>query len=204
MTQQAVEGSLPARRPLRADAAQNRARLLSVAYEAFAELGIGAPVDEIARRAGVGAGTVYRHFPTKEQLFLAVVMDRVDHILARAEEVLRTEPAGEAFFTFFTEVIDQAAVDHGLSDALESSGVELPEVEDRFRGVSKELVERAQRAGTLRADLVPDDVKFLLKACFAAQRYLEDQSRAAFLTSVVLDGMRTCGAVGRTGPSDGL
>jgi AcrR family transcriptional regulator len=191
MTQQVIEESLPTKRPLRADAAQNRARLLSVAYDTFAELGVGAPVDEIARRAGVGAGTLYRHFPTKEQLFLAVVMDRVDHVFARAAELLRTEPPGEAFFTFFSEVIDRGTADHGLADALENSGIELPDVEDRFRGICEELVEQAQQAGTLRADLVPDDVKFLLKGSFAAQRYLEDQSRAAFLRTVVLDGMRT-------------
>lgn len=191
MTQQTVEAPQQPKRPLRADAVQNRARLLQVAYETFAELGVGAPVDEIARRAGVGAGTVYRHFPTKEHLFLAVVAVRVEEILGRAEELLRTAPPGEAFFTFFTETVVCGTTDHGFSDALESAGIELPpEVEDSFRDVVQALLFRAQEAGTLRRDLVPEDVKFLMKGCFAAQRYLEDKSRAPFLMSVVLDGMR--------------
>ncbi|WP_040584799.1 TetR/AcrR family transcriptional regulator [Segniliparus rugosus] len=179
-----------AKRPLRADAVQNRARLLDVAYATFAELGFGAPVDEIARRAGVGAGTVYRHFPTKEQLFLAVVAVRVDQVLGRAEELLRTAPPEEAFFTFFTETVDCGATDQGFADALESSGIELPEVEERFQEVVRVLFAQAQQAGTLREDLVPEDVKFLMKGCFAAQRYLVDRSRGSFLMSVVLDGMR--------------
>ncbi|MGL6234733.1 MAG: TetR/AcrR family transcriptional regulator [Segniliparus sp.] len=191
MAQQALETPQQSKRPLRADAVQNRARLLQVAYETFAELGVGAPVDEIARRAGVGAGTVYRHFPTKEHLFLAVVAVRVEEILGRAEELLRTAPPEEAFFVFFTETIDCGATDHGFADALESAGIELPpEVDDSFRDVVQALLARAQEAGTLRRDLVPEDVKFLMKGCFAAQRYLEDKSRAPFLMSVVLDGMR--------------
>ena len=68
-------------RPMRADAARNRARVLEVAYETFAAEGVAVPIDEIARRAGVGAGTVYRHFPTKEALFQAVFEDRVRHIV---------------------------------------------------------------------------------------------------------------------------
>ena len=67
-------------RPLRADAARNRARVLEIAYETFAAEGLGVPIDEIARRAGVGAGTVYRHFPTKEDLYRAVVEDRIRRI----------------------------------------------------------------------------------------------------------------------------
>ena len=69
-------------RPLRADAARNRARVLETAYETFAAEGLSVPIDEIARRAGVGAGTVYRHFPTKEDLFRAVVESRLRRIIA--------------------------------------------------------------------------------------------------------------------------
>ena len=68
-------------RPMRADAARNRARVLEVAYETFAADGLSVPIDEIARRAGVGAGTVYRHFATKEALFHAVVKDRMQHLV---------------------------------------------------------------------------------------------------------------------------
>src|ERR1700746_3392231 len=78
-------------RPLRADAARNRARVLEVAYDTFAAEGLSVPIDEIARRAGVGAGTVYRHFPTKEDLYRAVVEDRLEHIVESGRGLLTTE-----------------------------------------------------------------------------------------------------------------
>ena len=81
-------------RPLRADAARNRARVLDVAYETFAAEGVAVPIDEIARRAGVGAGTVYRHFPTKEALFQAVIEDRVRSIVADGRGAAGAEDPG--------------------------------------------------------------------------------------------------------------
>ena len=88
-----------AARPLRADAVRNRAKVLAAASEAFAAEGLAVPLDEIARRAGVGAGTVYRHFPTKEALFEAVITDRLLALAADAEARLASnEDAGEAFF----------------------------------------------------------------------------------------------------------
>ena len=81
-------------RPLRADAARNRARVLEVAYDTFAAEGLSVPIDEIARRAGVGAGTVYRHFPTKEDLFRAVVADRIAAHRRRGARTGRGEEPG--------------------------------------------------------------------------------------------------------------
>ena len=82
-------------RPLRADAARNRARVLEVAYDTFAAEGLSVPIDEIARRAGVGAGTVYRHFPTKEDLYRAVVEDRIADIVDEGRELAgRRRPRG--------------------------------------------------------------------------------------------------------------
>ncbi|CQA00000.1 Possible transcriptional regulatory protein TetR [Mycobacteroides abscessus] len=75
-------------RPLRADAARNRARVLEVAYQTFAEEGLGVPIDEIARRAGVGAGTVYRHFPAKEDLYRAIAEDRMGSVIDKGRELL--------------------------------------------------------------------------------------------------------------------
>ena len=83
-------------RPLRADAARNRARVLEVAYETFAAEGLSVPIDEIARRAGVGAGTVYRHFPTKEDLFRAVVESRLRRVI---------DPA-RGFGGFYEQLLD--------------------------------------------------------------------------------------------------
>lgn len=76
-------------RPLRADAARNRARVLEVAYQTFAEEGLGVPIDEIARRAGVGAGTVYRHFPAKEDLYRAIAEDRMGSVIDKTASCWR-------------------------------------------------------------------------------------------------------------------
>ena len=126
-------------RPLRADAARNRARVLEVAYETFAAEGLSVPIDEIARRAGVGAGTVYRHFPTKEDLFRAVVEDRLRSIVDEGRALLDTEDAGEALFIFLRSMVLQwGATDRGLAEALAGFGIDikaaLPEAEDDFLG----------------------------------------------------------------------
>src|SRR5690242_21671372 len=87
-------------RRLRADAARNGARVLEVAYETFAAEGVGVPIDEIARRAGVGAGTVYRHFPTKEALFQAVFEDRVRRVVEDARALITDAGPGKALYEF--------------------------------------------------------------------------------------------------------
>src|SRR5689334_24084493 len=111
---------------MRADAARNRARVLDVAYETFAAEGLSVPIDEIARRAGVGAGTVYRHFPTKEDLFRAVVDDRIRAIITWGQGLLETVAPGEALFTFLrTLVLKWGAADRGLSEALAGAGVSV-------------------------------------------------------------------------------
>ena len=106
-------------RPVRADAARNRARVLEVAYETFAADGLSVPIDEIARRAGVGAGTVYRHFPTKEALFQAVIADRMRHLIDDGRALLESERPGQALFTFLRSMVLQwGAADRGLVEAL--------------------------------------------------------------------------------------
>ena len=105
-------------RPMRADAARNRAKVLEVAYETFAAEGVAVPIDEIARRAGVGAGTVYRHFPTKEALFQAVFEDRVRHIVDDGRALVASEGPGEALYAFMRDILQTGTADHGLFDAL--------------------------------------------------------------------------------------
>ena len=104
-------------RPLRADAVRNRA-VLDVAYETFAEEGMSVPIDEIARRAGVGAGTVYRHFPTKEALFAAIASNRLQHLIDRAAAFTETKEPGEAFFAYLAMLVEEGKSDQGLADAL--------------------------------------------------------------------------------------
>ena len=129
-------------RPLRADAARNRARVLEVAYETFAAEGLSVPIDEIARRAGVGAGTVYRHFPTKEDLFRAVVEDRIRRIVDEGRALLAAEDPGEALFAFLRSMVLQwGATDRGLADALAGVGIDIetamPDAEEAFLGAAR-------------------------------------------------------------------
>jgi AcrR family transcriptional regulator len=179
-------------RPLRADAARNRARVLEVAYETFAAEGLAVPIDEIARRAGVGAGTVYRHFPTKEALFQAVLESRLRRIIAEGRALLDEPGPGEALFAFLRSmVLEWGATDQGLVDALAGSGIDVDSIapaEQAFRGLLGELLTAAQRAGTVRPDVDVAEIKTLMVGCQAMQAY--DQARAAGVTDVVIDGLR--------------
>ncbi|BBZ46041.1 TetR/AcrR family transcriptional regulator [Mycobacterium parmense] len=180
-------------RPLRADAARNRMRVLQVAYETFAAEGLSVPVDEIARRAGVGAGTVYRHFPTKEALFHAVIADRLQHIVDDGYALLGSDRPGEALFTFLRSMVLQwGAADRGLVDALAGLGIDItnaaPEAEDAFLAVLDELLRAAQRAGTARPDVGVREVKSILVGCQAMESY--NPELAERVTDVVIDGLR--------------
>jgi AcrR family transcriptional regulator len=184
--------AVPAK-PLRADAARNRARVLETAYETFAAEGLSVPIDEIARRAGVGAGTVYRHFPTKEDLFAAVVESRLRQIIAAGHALLDDPGPGEALFAFLRSmVLEFGATDQGLVDALGGMGIDVdsaaPEAEDAFRALLGVLLAAAQGAGTVRADVDVPEIKALLVGCQAMQGY--DTARAARVTDVVIDGLR--------------
>ena len=183
-------------RPLRADAARNRARVLEVAYETFAAEGLSVPIDEIARRAGVGAGTVYRHFPTKEDLFRAVVEDRIRSIVDEARALLDTEDAGDALFTFLRSMVLQwGATDRGLAEALAGFEIDiktaLPEAEDDFLSVLGALLRAAQKARAVRPDLDVADVKAIMVGLQAMQSYSDDAAQR--LVDVVLDGLRPPG-----------
>jgi AcrR family transcriptional regulator len=190
-------------RPLRADAARNRARVLEVAYQAFAEDGLSVPIDEIARRAGVGAGTVYRHFPTKQALYQAVVEARVGWLIQRAEELLDVDDPGEAFFGYFRMLISEGSTDKGLSEALAGLGFDVeqlaPGTEQRFKDALGRLLTRAQEAGAVRPDIDVTDVKTLLVGCHAMDRQYDDSETARRVIAVIRDGLRT-GGTGRANP----
>ena len=179
-------------RPLRADAARNRARVLEVAYDTFASEGLSVPIDEIARRAGVGAGTVYRHFPTKEDLFRAVVAERIGNIVDQGQKLAATDDP-DALFEFLRSIVLQwGATDRGLADALAGIGIvietALPDVEEAFLQMLAELLEAGQKAGTVRSDLDVRDVKAILGGCLSIQA--ANATQAERLTEVVLDGLR--------------
>jgi AcrR family transcriptional regulator len=180
-------------RRLRADAARNRARVLEVAYDTFAAEGLSVPIDEIARRASVGAGTVYRHFPTKEALFQAVVEDRMQRLVEDGRALLESAGPGEALFTYLRSLVLQwGAADRGLVDALAGFGIDIataaPDAEDAFLAMLDELLRAAQRAGTARPDIGVREVKAIMVGCQAMEAY--NSELAERVTDVVVDGLR--------------
>ena len=180
-------------RKLRSDAARNRARLLDVAYEAFAAEGVAVPIDEIARRAGVGAGTVYRHFPTKEALFQAIVANRMEQLVEHAHELTGEQGPGDALFAFLATMVAEGAKDQGLVDALAGVGVDFTQVakgvEQRFLDALAGLLARAQQAGAVRSDVDVRDVKTLLVGCQAMQSYSGDADVTERLLTIIRDGL---------------
>jgi AcrR family transcriptional regulator len=190
-------------RPLRADARRNRERVLAAAREAFAEAGVGVPLDEIAARAGVGAGTVYRHFSTKEALFEAVVVTRMQDLIAEAQYRVQDEDSGAAFFGLLARIGDEAAVKRDVSDALSGAGGDpaglLAGLRDELNTALGALLARAQRAGAVRADISVDDLVALLKGLLATVQASDDPGLRARVRAVLCDGLRPP----RYGSSDG-
>lgn len=181
---------------MRADAARNRARVLEVAYETFAADGLSVPIDDIARRAGVGAGTVYRHFPTKEALFQAVIAERIRGVVEEGRTLLAEVDPADAMFAFLRSMVLQwGAADRGLVDALAGSGIDVntvvPEAEGEYLSVLGDLLAAGQQAGTVRGDVTVADVKALLVGCQAMQAYNDDVAER--VTAVVFDGLRAEG-----------
>jgi AcrR family transcriptional regulator len=183
-------------RPPRADARRNRARVLEAARAAFAAEGAAVPLDEIARRAGVGAGTVYRHFPTKEALFAAVVQDRLRQLAedGRALSAAHADPA-EALFRFIGRLITEAAPKRDLVDALDSAGVDvtaaLAGVVSDLREQTGRMLSRAQRTGAVRDDIGITDLMALLSGTIQATQRRPGQGidpRRAI--AVLCDGLR--------------
>jgi AcrR family transcriptional regulator len=160
---------------LRADAQRNLDRLLDVAGECFAEQGRDVSIDEIARRAGVGHGTVFRNFASKEALFVAVLNQRIWELVEVARAALDEPDAWEGFAGFFRHVGALYAANLALLGGLECS--EGSPAKEELGGAVRQLVERAQAAGALRRDVSAEDVLMLVPT---AARYPE----------IVLDGLR--------------
>ncbi|MEO3804652.1 TetR/AcrR family transcriptional regulator [Nonomuraea sp. B1E8] len=184
-------------RPLRADARRNRERVLQIAQEALAGDGLTISFDEIARRAGFGVGTVYRHFPTEEALFEAVLLGRIERFLADARGLATAEDPGKAFFGWFAKVVDEAAANQALCDLLESGSRTAlrpgSTPEDDVAAAIDRLLVRAQRAGAVRPGLTGQDVADLLRGCLVAERRARSRRGRVRMADVVCDGMRPSG-----------
>ncbi|MFF4603905.1 TetR/AcrR family transcriptional regulator [Streptomyces sp. NPDC001339] len=160
--------------PARADARRNRALVLQAARSAFEEEGLGVPLGEIARRAGVGAGTVYRHFPSKEVLFRAAIVERIELFTDTARDLADAEDPAGVFFRFLSSVVRLASRNKALCDALEAAAAgrfePSPRVGQDFDDALETLLGRAQQAGAVRKDVGIADLRALLAGCLAMER----------------------------------
>ena len=183
-------------RELRADARRNRDRVLRTAQQLFATEGLGVSLDEIARRAGVGPGTVHRHFPTKEALYLAVAIDQLRQLAAEADALAATDDPA-ALFTLLARMIANGAENVAVKSALAAAEFDLRTAEpdvaaDLTRHVSEQL-DRAHAAAAVRADLTADAAMALVAGAFAAIRHAgaeTSRQRSAHIAQIILDGLR--------------
>jgi AcrR family transcriptional regulator len=180
-----------AERALRADARRNRERVLAAARRAFAEQGYAVPLDEIASAAGVGPGTVYRHFPTKEALFEAVSVANIEELAADARARAESTDPDLAFAGFLDRVAEQALTKRDLPDALGGAGADAvaAAVADMHDALGV-LLAKAQEAGGVRGDVSVRDLIALLKGLLHAVRGDQDPDLGRRLLAVIRDGLR--------------
>ena len=177
---------------LRSDAQRNLDRILEAASDAFAEVGPDVTINEIARRAGVGHGTVFRRFPTKEALRAAVVRARLDELLAWANELLERPDAGAALEEFVWSSAEIARRDRALFQGIERcDGFEpVMEAKQELHGKLDALIMRARRDGAVRRGFDARDLGALVGAAIQAAQHAERDDEWRRYVRVVLDGLR--------------
>ncbi len=175
------------RRPQRADARRNFDALLDAAREVFADDGANASLEEIARRAGVGIGTLYRNFPTRQDLFETVYIDEVEALARVADDLADAEP-WEALTTWLRRFVGYATTKRAIYEALNHDSSMFRSCREVLYGAGEPLLERAQAAGRARADVSFQDVLHLVNGLSGAT-YTDDEQRERVLT-MALDGIR--------------
>lgn len=173
----------------RADAVRNRERVLAAARQAFAADGPAVSLDDIARRAGVGAGTVHRHFPSKADLFAAVIAERMQQLTAEAERLAGAADPGAAFFTFFHRLAGQARENLALTAAVAVSDDIVRDAAAPLEHALAALLDRAQRTGAVRPDVTASALHALMAGALLMEQRLDPASRGMGLR-VVADGLR--------------
>jgi AcrR family transcriptional regulator len=182
-------------RPLRADARRNRARVLAAADAVFASQGTSASTEEVARVAGVGVGTVFRHFPTKEALLEAVLVERLTGLVERARALAGADDPGAAFFGFLTHVVVESSAKLAYADAVAAAGVDVHQVAAPAGQALLEalgvLLGRAQQAGAVRGDVeAPEVYALLVGVSRAAEQSGWDARVRDRSLAIVFDGLR--------------
>jgi len=186
-------------RPLRADAARNRGKLIAAAHRLFASRGLEAGVDEIAREAGVGVGTLYRRFPTKEALVTAVIEERFAAMSEEFASASELDDPWSAFETCALALARGVAEDRGFFEVVSESVGRLAEVRvrrDEMLAVLEPVVVRAQRAGVVRSDVSVRDIPGLCAIAARLPRWKLEEEPLVWrrYLGVVLDGLRPEGA----------
>ncbi len=190
--------SSPSLRPLRADARRNHERLLCAARQTFSEQGADACLDEIARRAGVGIGTLYRHFPTRRDMLEAVLHDGIAELCLYGDHLLAFPDPGEALATWLRAVVVHATASRGLAAELlrtasEPGAAPIAKCEE-MRAMGARLLARAQDAGEIRTDVTANDLFTLVNGiAWASEHCAGDGDYAERMLSLMLDGLRDGG-----------
>ncbi|MGA8014983.1 MAG: TetR/AcrR family transcriptional regulator [Candidatus Dormiibacterota bacterium] len=179
---------------LRADARRNRAAILRAAEEVFGAQGPDAPIDEVARRAGVGVGTLYRHFPTKEALLTALVTGHAEPLIEAAREALQADDPGPAFFALVRHLAGAFMSFRALADAIAAAGIDLHSIkgaasEELIDTVGKLLV-RAQDAGAVRRDVTVTEVVTMMGALCQSESVARHPSSFSRCVDLVCDALR--------------
>jgi len=180
-------------RPMRADARRNYDGIVAVARDAFKEHGPGAPLDDIAKRAGVGAGTLYRHFPTRETLIEAVYRGEIAELSDRALKFTEELPPGEALEAWIREQVAWSAQNRGLATTLKASIEKGSETfvwcMNRMRDAAGAVLRAAQEAGLVRPDVTVVDLLRLGHGVALAVEHATPEETTRLL-SVVFNGLR--------------
>jgi len=182
-------------RPLRADAARNRQRILQAASEVFAMRGLDVTLDDIARHAGLGTGTVYRRFANREALVEALFEERITRTVALAERCLLDEDPWRGLVTLIRATCAELSRDRGLRQAMLSSSYDhnrVAEAKARIRPLCAQLVERAQEAGVMRPEIQASDVPFIFLMVGTVADFAGDEAPEVWERYFVLllDGLR--------------
>jgi AcrR family transcriptional regulator len=173
---------------LRADAQRNLDRILEAASEAYAELGPDVTMDEVARRAGVGHGTVFRRFATKDALRAAVIRMRLEELLVHARELLQKPDAAAAFEEFVWAAADACRGDRALFEGIEQ--LDVADQKAELHEVVGQLIRRAQKAGAIRRGHDAQDIGALIGATIQASMHSERSGAWRRYVQVVLDGLK--------------
>ncbi|MFI6867166.1 TetR/AcrR family transcriptional regulator [Nocardia sp. NPDC050406] len=180
---------------VRADARRNRELILAAALRAFSERGMSVSLAEIARRAGVGAGTVHRHFPSKNDLLAAVLRQRIARLAEAAAHARRQPAVGAAFFDFCVDVVTTTPGNKAMCDVFDTDddwpSTALVDVGARFQHAVADLLLAAQRDGAVRPDLTLPDLLDIFSGCVAMQRGSRSRRGLSRPVAMLLDAMRT-------------